>query len=59
MPLPGGLLSMGSIRTAKAERRMKDKLQQEVGSVMNLKPVSASCHMTSTSLQITEFMSQP
>jgi hypothetical protein len=26
-----GLQSMGSVRTAKAERRMKEKLQQEVG----------------------------
>jgi len=26
---------MGSVRTAKAERRMKDKLQQEVSSVIN------------------------
>lgn len=29
MPLSSGLLSMGSVRTAKAERRMKDRLQQE------------------------------
>lgn len=29
MPLPSGQPGMGSVRTAKAERRMKDKLQQE------------------------------
>jgi hypothetical protein len=31
-----GLLSMGSVRTAKAERRMKDKLQQEVSIAMHV-----------------------
>jgi hypothetical protein len=35
MPPSSDLLSMGSVRTAKAERRMKEKLQHEVGTVIN------------------------
>ena len=35
MQLSSGLPGMGSVRTAKAERRVKDKLQQEVSTVIN------------------------
>jgi hypothetical protein len=39
MPPSSGLLSMGSVRTAKAERRMKEKLQQEVNIAIYLVPL--------------------